>query len=385
MKERRSINLKEHKSEVLKTDLLKSKIYAELAKYKDPYLATDLVTANCIKELIINNCQVILNLQFGFILDKYAQELYKKLYILLEPVVISLAEEVGIDLVLEIKINIKIQTHAYHKNVEKVPNIKNIIAVGSGKGGVGKSTVAVNLALALKEQGAKVGILDADLYGPSLPHMLGCPERVKIVDNKLQPHTAYGLYCISIGHLLEEDAPVVWRGPMVSGGLLQLLHDTLWPELDYLIVDLPPGTGDIQLTLAQKIPVSGTVIVTTPQPIALLDAQKALVMLQKLNIPILGIVENMSSFICSNCNHQHDIFGVNGGFDMAAKYGVRLFGNIPLDLNIRRQADLGIPTVLAFPDSSISKIYHSIATNIVAQLSILPIDLKLDTSQIVID
>lgn len=379
--------MKEHnnKSKILKADLLKSKIYEALAEYKDPYLPINLLTAGCIKELIINSRQVILNLQFGFIFDKHTQDTYQKLSIILEPIIKNLAQEVGIDLGLEININNKVLTHAYQKNVEKVPNIKNIIAIGSGKGGVGKSTVAVNLALALKEQGAKVGILDADLYGPSLPHMLGCPEKVRILDNKFQPHNAYGLHCISIGHLLEQDVPVIWRGPMVSGGLLQLLHDTLWPELDYLIIDLPPGTGDIQLTLAQKIPVSGAVIVTTPQPIALIDAQKALVMLQKLNISILGVIENMSAFVCSNCNHQHDIFGTSGGIDMALKYELRLLGNIPLDLNIRRQADLGMPTILAFPDSSISKIYHDIATRIAAQLSLLPIDLKLDSSQIVID
>ena len=299
--------MKEHNSKILETDLLKSKIYAELSAYKDEYLPVDLVAAGCVKELVINSCQVVLHLQFGFILDKHKQETHKKLYAMLKPIITTLAHEVGIDLGLEININNKILVHSYQKSIEKVPNIKNIIAIGSGKGGVGKSTVAVNLALALKEQGTKVGILDADLYGPSLPHMLGCPEKVRIINNKLQPHVAYGLHCISIGHLLEQDAPVVWRGPMVSGGLLQLLHDTVWPELDYLIIDLPPGTGDIQLTLAQRIPVSGAVIVTTPQPVALLDAQKALVMFQKLNISILGIVENMSSFVCSNCNHQHDI------------------------------------------------------------------------------
>jgi ATP-binding protein involved in chromosome partitioning len=377
--------LKQHKSKILKTEVLKSKIYEALAKYKDPYLDVDLITANCIKELIINNSQVILNLQYNFLLGKYSLELSKKLRVVLEPIVTSLAKEVGIKLSLEINCYNKILTHAYKENVEKIPNIKNIIAIGSGKGGVGKSTVSVNLALALKAQGARVGILDADLYGPSLPHMLGCPDQATIVNNKLQPHHVYGLYCISIGHLLEPESPVVWRGPMVSGGLLQLLHDTIWPELDYLIVDLPPGTGDIQLTLAQKIPVSGAVIVTTPQVVALLDAQKALVMLQKLQIPILGVVENMSFFVCANCNHKHDIFGTDGGSNMANKYDVRLLGNIPLDLSIRRQADLGMPTVLAFPDSSISKIYHNIATSMAAQLSKLSVDLKLDRSQIVIE
>lgn len=377
--------MKKNKSTILTTELLKSRIYAAMSSYQDPYLDLDIVASGCVKDLIINSRQIVINLQFGFILGDHKPIVAKNLHAILDPIVANLAEEVGIDLILEININNKILTHSYQKNIDKVPNIKNIVAVGSGKGGVGKSTVAVNLALALKQQGATVGILDADLYGPSLPHMLGCPERARVVDNKLQPHSVYGLHCISIGHLLEQDAPVVWRGPMVSGGLLQLLHDTLWPELDYLIIDLPPGTGDIQLTMAQRIPVSGAVIVTTPQPVAVLDAQKALVMLQKLNIAILGIVENMSSFVCSNCNHQHDIFGASGGYGMADKYELRLLGNIPLDLNIRRQADLGMPTVLAFPDSNISKIYHDIAMKMAAQLSVLPIDLKLDSSQIVID
>ncbi len=374
--------MKKNQSRILKTEVLKSKIYQELANYKVPCLATDLVTANGIKELIINNCQVILNLQFGFLLGKYLLELSNKLRAILEPVINSLAKEVGIKLSLEINCDSKILTHAYKENVEKISNIRNIIAVGSGKGGVGKSTVSVNLALALKAQGARVGILDADLYGPSLPHMLGCPDRATVIENKLKPHHVYGVYCISIGHLLEPESPVVWRGPMVSGGLLQLLHDTSWPELDYLIVDLPPGTGDIQITLAQKIPVSGAIIVTTPQDIALLDAQKALVMLQKLDIPILGIVENMSSFICSNCNYKHDIFGTSGGINMATKYGIRLLGNIPLDLNIRQQADLGKPTVLAFPESNISKIYHDIAVAAAAELSFLPVDLQLELEDI---
>ena len=377
--------MKQHKLKILKTEVLKSKIYEALAKYKDPYLATDLITANCVKELIINNSQVILNLQYNFLLGKYSLELSNKLRVILEPIITNLAKEVGIKLNLEINCYGKILTHAYKENIEKIPNIKNIIAVGSGKGGVGKSTVSVNLALALQAQGARVGILDADLYGPSLPHMLGCPDKAAVVHDKLQPHHVYGLYCISIGHLLDPESPVVWRGPMVSGGLLQLLHDTNWPELDYLIVDLPPGTGDIQLTLAQKIPVSGAVIVTTPQTIALLDAQKALIMLQKLQIPILGVVENMSSFVCVNCNHKHDIFGTDGGINMANKYEVRLLGNIPLDLSIRRQADLGIPTVLAFPDNNVSKIYHDVATSMAAQLSMLSVDLKFEPSKIIIE
>lgn len=373
------------KPQVLKVEELKASIYAALATYKDPYLGTDLIVADCIKEVLVTSCQVIINLQYNFLLGQYLEELIVRLRNLLEPVIIKLTKAVGVKLILEINCATHILAHAHKKDIEKVPNIKNIIAVGSGKGGVGKSTIAVNLALSLKEQGARVGILDADLYGPSLPHMLGCPDRAKINNNKLQPHYAFGLYCISIGHVIEPESPVVWRGPLISGGLLQLLHDTAWPELDYLVVDLPPGTGDIQLTLAQKIPVSGAVIVTTPQTVALLDAQKALLMFQKLEIPILGIIENMSSFICGNCNYQHDIFGTNGGINMANKYETKLLGNVPLDLNIRKQADIGSPLVNACPGNSISKIYYEIAMNVAAQLSKLPIDLKLDLSEAIIE
>lgn len=376
---------KKHKSDILKVDVLQSSIYTALGEYIDPYLGTDLVAANCVKGVTINSCQVIVNVQYNFLLGKYLENLINKLRNILEPIIFKLTKDVGVKLNLEINCLNQILTHAYKKNIEKVHNIKNIIAVGSGKGGVGKSTVAVNLALSLKEQGAKVGILDADLYGPSLPHMLGCPDRAKTNNNKLQPHYAFGIYCISIGHVIEPESPVVWRGPLVSGGLLQLLHDTDWPELDYLVIDLPPGTGDIQLTLAQKMPVSGAIIVTTPQTIALLDAQKALIMLQKLEIPILGIIENMSSFVCINCNYQHDIFGIDGGNNMANKYETKLLGKVPLDLNIRKHADVGSPIVSIDQNSSISKIYYEIAMHAAAQLSKLPIDLKLDLSEVIIE
>ena len=378
-------NVKSKNNNILSADKIKAQIYVALATYQDPYLPADIVECNCVRDIIINSREVIVNLQFGFVLDRYRQDLHQEIYNIIQPVVAKLAAEVGIDLVLKLNIDNKILVHAYKKTIDKVPAIKNIIAVGSGKGGVGKSTVAVNIALALQEQGAKVGILDADLYGPSLPHMLGTLEKIKVVDNKFIPHTAYGLHCISIANLLEQDAPVIWRGPMVSGGLLQLLNDTNWPELDYLVVDLPPGTGDIQLTLAQKIPVSGAIVVTTPQPVALLDAKKALLMFNKLNIPVLGVVENMSKFICSNCSQQHDIFGSMGGQNLADEYNLRLLGSIPLDLTIRQQSDLGTPAILALPGSDISNSYHAIATKAVAQLSVLPKDLKLDAAQIIID
>ena len=376
----------ENQSSVLKTELLRSKIYEGICSYQDPYLSVNLGAAGCIKDIIINSRQIVLNLQFGFNLNDHLNYLHKQLNNILDPIVNELAEEVGINLILKINIENKILTHAYNRELQRIPNIKNIIAIGSGKGGVGKSTVAVNLATALKEQGAAVGILDADLYGPSLPHMLGCVGKANVVGSKLQPHFVCGLYCISIGNLLDqEDTPLVWRGPMVSGGLLQLLHDTIWPDLDYLIVDLPPGTGDIQLTLAQKIPVSGAVIITTPQPVAVLDAQKALVMFNKLNIPILGVIENMSYLVCTNCDYKQEIFGSSGGIDMANRYNIRMLGSIPLDLGVRRQSDLGVPAVLAFSGSEISNTYHKIATNIAAELSILPVDLKIGNHQIILE
>lgn len=362
-------------TKILATDSLRAKINQALQSYQDKYLAKDLISANCVKELIIESRSVILNISYGYLLNNYLEVLHNDLINLINPIIVRAGSEVGITLSLTINITQEIRTHGCKKGIDRLNNVKNIIAVASGKGGVGKSTVAVNLAICLQQQGAKVGILDADLYGPSIPHMLGCDTKVKIVNNKFEPHYAAGIYGISMGNLLEEGAPLVWRGPMVSSGLLQLLHNTLWPELDYLIVDLPPGTGDIQLTLAQKIPLTAAVIVTTPQPIALLDAQKSLLMLQKLQIPILGIVENMSGFICSNCQQEYSIFGNSGGVELASKYNLRLLSTIPLDLNIREQADLGIPMALGLPQNNSSKVYQQLASCVAAQLSLLPINL----------
>ncbi|WP_174906292.1 iron-sulfur cluster carrier protein ApbC [Burkholderia diffusa] len=260
----------------------------------------------------------------------------------------------------------EIVAHTVQRGVKLLPNVKNIVAVASGKGGVGKSTTAVNLALALAAEGASVGILDADIYGPSLPTMLGIHgQRPESPDNQsMNPLVGHGLQANSIGFLIEEDNPMVWRGPMATSALEQLLRQTNWRELDYLIVDMPPGTGDIQLTLAQRVPVTGAVIVTTPQDIALLDAKKGLKMFEKVGIPILGIVENMSIHVCSNCGHEEHIFGAGGAERMARDYGVNVLGSLPLDIAIRERADSGTPTVVAEPDGALARRYRDIARGV---------------------
>jgi ATP-binding protein involved in chromosome partitioning len=253
-------------------------------------------------------------------------------------------------------------SHAVQRGVKLVPNIKNIIAVASAKGGVGKSTTAVNLALALAAEGASVGMLDADIYGPSQPMMLGIAGRPESKDGKrIEPMEGHGVQAISIGFLIDADTAMVWRGPMVTQALEQLLKDTNWRELDYLVVDLPPGTGDIQLTLAQKVPVTGAVIVTTPQDIALLDARRGFKMFEKVGIPILGVVENMSFHICPSCGHESHIFGQGGAAKMSKDYGTELLGQLPLDEAIRSQADSGKPTVVSDPDGKVAEIYRRIA------------------------
>ena len=267
----------------------------------------------------------------------------------------------------------RIAAHAVQPALAPSPRIRNVIAVGSGKGGVGKSTTAVNLALALQRLGAKVGVLDADVYGPSVPAMLGLSGRPESPDNKsIEPLRAFGVEAMSIGLLVDVDAPMIWRGPMATSALTQLFNDTRWGDLDYLLVDLPPGTGDIQLTLAQKIPVAGAVIVTTPQEIATLDARKALKMFEKVNVPVLGIVENMAVHVCSNCGHAEHLFGQGGGEAMAAQYGVPLLGSLPLDLRIREQGDAGTPVVAAAPDSAPVQAYLAAAQAMAAQLATRP-------------
>jgi len=270
----------------------------------------------------------------------------------------------------------KIVAHSVQKGVKLIPGVKNIIAVASGKGGVGKSTTAVNLALALAAEGAKVGMLDADIYGPSQPTLLGIHGgRPESEDGQnLEPMTGHGLQAMSIGFLIDVETPMVWRGPMVTQALEQLLNNTKWKDLDYLVVDLPPGTGDIQLTLAQRVPVTGSVIVTTPQDIALIDARKGLKMFEKVGVPILGIVENMSLHICSKCGHEERIFGEGGGERMCKDYGVEFLGGLPLDIHIREDADTGKPSVVADPDSRIAQIYRQIARRVAVKVGDLAVD-----------
>jgi len=269
----------------------------------------------------------------------------------------------------------KILAHSVQRGVKLIPGVKNIIAVASGKGGVGKSTTAVNLALALAAEGASVGMLDADIYGPSQPTMLGIVGRPVSDDGQsLEPMIGHGVQAMSIGFLIDVDTPMVWRGPMVTQALEQLLNQTKWKELDYLVVDLPPGTGDIQLTLAQRVPVTGAVIVTTPQDIALIDARKGLKMFEKVGVPILGVVENMSLHICSKCGQEEPIFGTGGGQKMCTDYGVEFLGGLPLDMRIREETDAGKPTVVAEPESRIAEIYRAIARRVAVKVGDLAVD-----------
>lgn len=284
-----------------------------------------------------------------------------------------------------VQVSSVIVAHAVQRGVKVLPNVKNIVAVASGKGGVGKSTVAVNLALALVAEGASVGMLDADIYGPSLPMMLGIHGHPESPDDKsMNPLTGYGMQVNSIGFLIEPDSPMIWRGPMATSALDQLLHQTNWRDLDYLIVDLPPGTGDIQLTLAQRVPVTGAVIVTTPQDIALLDAKKGLKMFEKVDVPILGIVENMAGYVCPNCGHVEHIFGAGGGERMAREYGTEILGSLPLDAAIREQADSGQPTVVAQPDSSVAQTYRAMARRIAIQIALRARDMSAKIPDIVV-
>jgi ATP-binding protein involved in chromosome partitioning len=348
-----------------------------LSGVNDPYSKQDLVSLKAVKEIIINGSKVAVAIQLGYPAEGFKQDL-------VQMIISALAEQGISDVTVEV--TSKIVPHSVQQGVQLLPNVKNTIAVASGKGGVGKSTTSINLALALQAEGAKVGILDADIYGPSQPRMLGLKGKPDTTDGKtVEPKVSYGIQSMSIGYLIEEDTPMIWRGPMVTGALEQLLNDTNWQDLDYLIIDLPPGTGDIQLTLCQKIPVSGAVIVTTPQDIALLDARKALKMFEKVNVPVLGIIENMSTHICSQCGHEEHIFGSGGGDQMAKQYNVDLLGSLPLDIRIREGVDNGKPTVAIEPDSEISMNYREIARRTAAKLAIQAKDYTNKFPKIVIE
>ncbi len=272
---------------------------------------------------------------------------------------------------VQIEIDHAIKAHSVQRNLKRIPEVRNVIAVASGKGGVGKSTVAANLALALKAEGASVGLLDADIYGPSQPHMMGIAGQQPVSNDgkTMEPLEAHGLQVMSVGFLVDADTPMIWRGPMVTSALNQLLNQTTWKDLDYLIVDMPPGTGDIQLTLSQQVPVAGAVIVTTPQNIALLDARKGLAMFQKVSVPVLGVIENMSTHVCSSCGHEEAIFGDGGGEQMAGDFAVPLLGHLPLAASVREQTDSGHPTVISDPDSPSAKAYRSAAIRMAVTLA----------------
>ena len=334
-----------------------------LATLIDPDTGKDYIASKCVKNLQWQAGVVSLDLVLGY----PAQSQFAARQAQISAALLPLADVDAVN----VNVSSVITAHAVARGLPLQQGIKNIIAVASGKGGVGKSTTAVNLALALAAEGARVGLLDADIYGPSLPTMMGVADQhPETIDNKyIQPILHYGVQTMSIGFLIDPEQPMVWRGPMVTQALTQLLNDTRWDALDYLVIDLPPGTGDIQLTLSQKVPVTGAVIVTTPQDIALLDARKGLKMFEKVGVPILGVVENMSMHICSQCGHMEAIFGEGGGQKMGAEYGIDVLGQLPLDLSIRLNADAGRPSVVADPDGEIAGLYKAIARKVAVKIA----------------
>ncbi|HKT71379.1 MAG TPA: iron-sulfur cluster carrier protein ApbC [Steroidobacteraceae bacterium] len=338
-------------------------IRAALEAYPEPYLGETLGAAKAVQDVVAASTGYQARIRLGFPVGGYQEELAAALSAHLATA--------GIGTPLAVELESDIRSHAVQRNLKPLERIKNVVAVASGKGGVGKSTVAANLALAWAAQGARVGMLDADIYGPSQPLMLGLTgQRPTSLDGKhIRPLAAHGVTAMSIGFLVDAEQPMVWRGPMVTQALTQLLSETQWGDLDYLVVDMPPGTGDIQLTLSQRVPVAGALIVTTPQDIALADARKGLKMFEKVAVPVLGIVENMSTHICSSCGHEEHIFGAGGGARMAAEYGVALLGELPLDARIREEADGGRPTVIADPTSARAQAYFKMARRAAAALA----------------
>ena len=328
----------------------------------DPHTGKDFVSTKAIKNLRVEGGDVAFDVELGYPANSLIPQLHKAL--------VDATHTVPGVSSASVNIAIHIVAHAVQRGVQLLPGVKNIVAVASGKGGVGKSTTAVNLALALAAEGASVGLLDADIYGPSLPMMMGLQGRPESEDGKLmEPLVNYGVQVMSIGFLVDADQAMIWRGPLATQALEQLLRQTNWKDLDYLVVDLPPGTGDIQLTLSQRVPMTGAVIVTTPQDIALLDARKGIKMFEKVGVPILGIVENMAVHVCSNCGHVEHIFGADGGKKMAAEYGMDYLGALPLNMQIREQADGGNPTVVAEPGGEIAGLYKAMARRVAVSIA----------------
>ena len=359
------------------TSVTKSAVESVLESVIDPHTGSNLLQDKSAKVLSVENGTVHVSVSLGYPAKTWLPELKS-----------VITDEVSkVDGVSNINVDTesKISSHSVQKGVSPIQGVKNMIAVASGKGGVGKSTVSANLALALSAEGATVGVLDADIYGPSQPRMLGVRGKPQSKDGKsMQPVHSYHLQTMSIGFLIEEETPMIWRGPMVTQALEQLLKQTAWNDVDYLVIDLPPGTGDIQLTLSQRVPVSGAIIVTTPQDIALLDARKAYRMFEKVEINVLGVVENMSMHICKNCGSHEYIFGQGGGQRMAEEYGIEYLGGVPLDMTIRSDADSGRPTVVANPKSEVAGIYRNIARTTAAKLSMKKKDFTSDFPSIVI-
>jgi ATP-binding protein involved in chromosome partitioning len=337
-------------------------VLAALAGVTDPNTGKDFVSTKAVRNVQVEGGDVSFDVELGYPAKSQQPELRRAL--------IAAAKSVPGVSNVSVNITTNVTAHAVQRGVQLMPNVKNIIAVASGKGGVGKSTTAANLALALAAEGARVGVLDADIYGPSQPMMLGIDKRPESEDGQtMEPLENHGVQVMSIGFLVNQDEAMIWRGPMATQALEQLLRQTNWDALDYLIVDMPPGTGDIQLTLSQRVPMTGAVIVTTPQDIALIDARKAVTMFEKVGVPILGVVENMAVHICSNCGHAEHIFGEGGGKRYAEEKGIPYLGALPLDIHIREQADSGKPTVVADPDSEPAKIYKSVARQVAIRIA----------------